>query len=69
MNVSGLAAKNSDCQSSCDDRIRIIPQTSPVLEINLALPQSPIFPPKLTTSFILSIDKYPRRVMLLLIIN
>ena len=58
MSVSGLAPKRSGCKSSCDDRIRITPQTNPVMELNLVLPQQPI-PTKSTTSFRHSLDRQP----------
>lgn len=56
ISVGGIAAKNPDCKSSCVDRIRITPQTTPVLELNLILPQQPI-PTKSTTSFRHSLDR------------
>jgi hypothetical protein len=58
INVSGLAAKDMSCKSSCDDRLRITPQTNPVLELNLALPQQPMPPPKTTTSSQPNLDRH-----------
>jgi Carboxypeptidase regulatory-like domain len=56
INVSGLAPKDVSCKSSCDDRIRITPQTNPVMELNLVLPQQ-LIPTKSTTSFRHSLDR------------
>jgi hypothetical protein len=50
--ISGLPTKRADCQSTCDERIRITAATNPVQEINLIVPQAATTTPSAsTTSF------------------